>query len=365
MPKYCLIICLWLLWGGCKEKEEPEEQTGTPVFGVTGDFDGSSIKLTGGVNKYYMATDFLTDPYSIYVFGGELKKDNCTACGPSLKISVRNYTLNFPFTIDSSDIAGNYSYYNTLSALDTFYTVEYTAIPFGLGNASVTWDFGNAIFYAGEKTTIRYEDHGIYNISGTASFASNNCSSTLSQPVFLTPTRVGKHIDFNINYIDTLNLMFNSIPIDENAAVSWNFGDGNTSTGTIVTHQYTTTGLYKVCMMYIKGSDTMQYCKQVNTLDYTGCKSNYTFKSALFVDSLNLSKVIIDWKDEAGIKYSSANIKQPSTSSFKILSATNYGLNEKGQRTRQLEVQFSCIVSNGTTTHELKNMQGTIAVAYP
>lgn len=365
MPKYCLIICLWLIWGGCKEQEEPEEQTGSPVFEVTGDMDGNAIKFTGGINNYYMSTDFTTDPYSIYVFGGEFKKDNCEACGPSLKISVRNYTLNYPFTIDSSDIAGDYAYYNTLSAIDTFYKVEYNAFPSGIGNASMGWDFGNTIFYTGEKTTIRYEDHGIYYISGTASFASNGCSSTLTQPVYLTPTRVGKHTDFNVNYIDSHNLMFNSIPIDNNASVSWNFGDGNTSAGTIVNHQYAASGLYKVCMTYIKGADTMEYCKQVNTLDYIGCKSNFKFKSALLVDSLNLSRVIIDWKDEAGVKYSSADIKQPASSSFKILKATNYSLNEKGQKTRQLSVQFSCIVSNGTSTHELKNMQGTIAVAYP
>lgn len=109
----------------------------------------------------------------------------------------------------------------------------------------------------------------------------------------------------------------------------------------------------------------MQYCKNVNTLDVTACKANYRFNSSLTIDSLNLSKVIVEWKNEAGIIYSSANTRQGPQSSFRIIDAKNYTVNEKGQRTRQLTVQFNCTVSNGTATIELSNMHATIAVAYP
>jgi hypothetical protein len=364
MPNYCLILCVIVCLAACKEKQEPDDQTGTPVFELTGTVNNSAFRFSGGINHYYMAADHAADNYGVHIFSGEFRKDNCNSCGPSLKLSLRNYTTGFPFIIDSADRPGMYTYYYSIEPVDTDYTVFYRSASTGPGTPDLLWDFADGTTSTLPEMTVRYNQPGIYNVQLTAGYA-GGCVSTLPQPVFLTPTRVGKSTDFFVNNITQRRLMFNSIPVDESATVSWDFGDGQSGSGTITDHEYAAAGRYRVCMEMIKGPDTAQFCKNVNTGDFTECRANYTFQSALLIDSLNLSKITIDWKDEAGITYSSSLVRQPQTSFFRIVRAGEYAMNEKGQKTRQLTVEFSCIVSDGTTSLTLNNMKATIAVAYP
>jgi hypothetical protein len=361
---YVLIICFPIIWSSCKDREVPEEETGTPVFTLKGNAGSSSINIAAGVNNYYMSTDYSIDQYQVYTFKGELRKDNCNDCGPSLKVTLRNYTNQFPFDIEQADLPGEYKYYYGIAPVDSTYRIEFLSTSTGAGTATHAWDFGNGVTSAETHPVATYTAGGIYTITETTSYDSG-CTSSLSQPVFLTPTRIGKNIDFNVNPMDTFLLMFNSIPVDHGATITWDFGDTQTGSGAIIPHQYAASGIYKVCVLYIKGADTAQYCRNVNTEDVTSCKSNYRFNTSLSIDSLQLSKVTVEWKAENGVVYSSANIKQPAGSSFKIISAKPYTVNEQGQKTRQLTVEFNCTVSNGTGSIELSNMQAVIAVAFP
>lgn len=334
------------------------------MFTLKGNPGSGSIDLAAGVGNYYMATEYSKDQYQVYTFKGELRKDNCSDCGPSLKIMLRNYTYQYPFDITQADAPREYPYYYGVSPVDSLYTVSLLNTSTGTGTPAHSWDFGNSTGSAQQHPIVTFNTGGIYTFTSNEAY-SNGCSSTLAQPVFLTPTRVGKSIDFNVNYRDTHRLMFNVIPLDQSASISWDFGDSQTGTGAIDTHQYAASGIYKVCVLYVKGPDTAQLCQNVNTEDITACKANFKPYTSLAIDSLQLSKVTVEWRDESGVLYSSDKIRQPSTSKFKITEAKNYMENEKGQKTRQLTVEFNCTVSNGSSTIELNNMQGVIAIAYP
>lgn len=365
MQKYALIAILSLVsFGGCKEKETPPDITALPVFTISGLVNNVPLNLNAGVNGYYMSTSFDMAANNIYIFKGELKRNDCNGCGPSLSVYFRNYTSNPLFTMDSAIVKGDYPYYDQRNPIETYYKLHCYSSASGIGNAAISWNFGNNRFSTESNPIVAFPVAGIYPITCTAVFP-GGCFSELNQPVFLTPTRVGKTTDFTVNYPDTFTLLFNSIPVDPNAKVSWDFGDGQTAQGPIVQHTYTSGAMYKVCMEVIKGPDTMQLCKNVNTLDITKCKNNFSFNSELITDSLHLSHVVVEWKDANGIVYSSGNTAQNTASSFKVIAVGEYDKNELGQKTRKITALFNCSVSNGTSTIELKNVTGTFAVAYP
>jgi hypothetical protein len=367
MKKHSFIIFLFftLAITSCKTKEEPEDEVNisTPVFSAKGTIDGKTIDFAAGKSNYYMSTDFTVDKNNIYSFIGELKDPNCNTCA-SLKIIINNNAVGSAFSTDSFLRQNSYSYYNSLFPTKTYYKVTFQSLSTGTGTPTYTWDISNGNPLSDELITTKYTQGGTYNISLSSSY-SNGCSSSLTQPIYLSPSSVGSNIDFNVNYIDSHNVLFNSIPVEGVSDVSWDFGDANTASGSIVTHEYATTGLYKVCLSYLKDNDTFYYCKNVNTADFSGCKSNFSFNSQYIIDSLNLSAVTVQWTDETGHIYSSKNVPQNASDTFKILESIDFKLNEKGQKTRQLKIEFSCKVSDGTRVIELSNIAATIAVAYP
>lgn len=364
MHKYALIAIFYLAGlFSCKENDPPITDTKGPVFTFSGKANGVTVGFSAGLDNYYMSTSFELGSSNIYVFKGDLSRTDCSACGPSLSISFRNYTNQFPFNIDSSVTIGQYEFMNQLTPIETYYRLHCYSSATGIGTPSISWDFGNNRFSTESNPIVEFPVSGIFPISCMAVFP--GCFSELNQPVFLTPSRVGKSTNFTINYTDTHTLLFNSIPVANNANITWDFGDSNTAEGTIVKHTYTLSGIYKVCMQFIDGTDTMQLCKNVNTLDVTKCKVNYNFTSELITDSLHLSHVLVEWKNDLGEWYSSGAVEQPANSKFTVINVSDYQPNEKGGKTRKISILFSCLVSNGNQTIELKDVTTTIAVAYP
>jgi PKD repeat protein len=364
MFKSSWYFIILIVLAACKRGEEPIEQIGTPVFSVSGTIDGAPVNLTAGINNYFLFTNFSSDKRDITLFSGTLGPQQCEGCAPSLSIDIRNYTAASTYTIDSVDHQPRYFFYNTQKDIEPYYQLSCQAQPVGTGTPIISWDFGNNR-YSGETNPVaKFEQAGIYNVIGSAVFPSN-CFSVLSQPIYLTPTRVGKHTNFTVNYPDTHTLLFNSLPVDASALVNWDFGDGQQATGTIVAHTYATRGLYKVRMQYQKGSDTMVFCKNVNTLDFTSCTHNFDFRTAFVVDSLHLSHVVVKWRDASGTLYSSAGVEQPDYSYFKITEASDYVANEKGNPTRKYTFETTCRAANGTKVIELKKVKGIFGYAYP
>ena len=77
-----------------------------------------------------------------------------------------------------------------------------------------------------------------------------------------------------------------------------------------------------------------------------------------------LSAVTIDYQDETGI-YSSKFVDN-SNSTFTILKIEDYEVNENGEKTKKLTIEYDCILRKEGSGEE-KNITGTaeIAVAYP
>jgi hypothetical protein len=358
---------IWVLLGleSCVKHDEPPTSEGTPLFTAEGLANGSPFLFQGGINNYFMYTETKKLSYGLSGLEGRLGKKNCPEpCGPSLAIRFRNYTLQPNFKADSLLIPAQFSYYNEYNASHWVYALHTRQRSIGIGTPIYLWDFGNGYISSEAEPTAFFQNEGVYSVSYAGVYP-NNCYSSLFQTIYLTPSRVGKNTDFSVNYIDTFQLLFNSIPADASGQVNWNFGDGKTASGNIVKHTYTNSGMYKVCMELINGADTMLFCQNVNTLDITSCKSNYHFTTSRKLDSLQFKSVVVEWTDASGTVYSSANVDQIGGSSFTIRSVKPYVLNAQNQSTYMLDVSFHCKVSNGTQTIELKNVKGVFAVAVP
>lgn len=359
----CILIAIGLL-ASCKRGDEPVEQTGTPVFNINATVNGLPVNLTAGVNDYFLFTDYHFDSRDVAHFKGTLAPKACDGCGPALTIEIRNYRKGMPIQIDSIDHQPKYAFYNAQKDIESYYQLSCLAQANGIGTPVISWNFGNNRFSGETNPTVKFEQSGVYNVAGAAVFPSN-CFSILSQPIYLTPTRVGKNTNFTVNYPDTHTLLFNSLPVNPNAKVTWDFGDGQQGIGTIVSHTYAGRGLYRVCMEYQEGNDTLAFCKNVNTLDFNSCMFNYDYRTAYIVDSLHLSHVVVKWRDANGNVYSSDGVEQPEDSYFKITGADEYLLNDQQHATRKYTFELSCKAGKGNQTIHINKIKGVFGYAYP
>src|ERR1043166_5750988 len=165
--------------------------------------------------------------------------------------------------------------------------------------------------------------------------------------------------------MDAHSVLFNSVPVDSGKRVSWDFGDGAHEEGAIVSHQFLSAGIYKVCMAYPDQSSTPVICKNISTSDYNGCNANFHTEITEVKDALNLSTISVEWTDENGVVYSTAKVSGNTANAFRIIESSDYKLNDNGKPTRYLKVKFDAQLSDGAKLIQMKNMEAVVAVAMP
>lgn len=354
-----------ILLASCQPKEEPEDvliNTG-PVFYAKGLADGKMINLEAGINNYYMDASTQTDTSGLFIFSGNLQNKDCNTCGPSLKFILRNYTAGSSYSIDSALKTQRYDFYDKSVRYKTYYDAVFISQSAGNGSNTPLWDLGNGETFGGNEWRRRFKEPATYDITHSNSFSAG-CNSSITQRVTIPSESNGYFIDFNINYVDDSTVLFNTMPVDETMDISWDFGDGKVSTGAITKHTYETPGTYKVCMLVDKDSGDVSYCKNVNTSNFTACLSNFSYRVITINDYLQFSNISVEWRDETGKLYTSAQAKQNASSVFDIVEKSGYELNSKGEPTIKVKVKFTCQVSDGSTTIELRDVEAVIAVAY-
>lgn len=117
---------------------------------------------------------------------------------------------------------------------------------------SYSWSFGDGNTSSSMLTSHQYAAAGTYTVTLVVSRTSPACSDTESRVVNipLSPT-VNPPLNTCFSRFDartdtTLTVSFRARNIDTTATYSWNFGDGSTGTGRIVSHTYAASGVYVV-----------------------------------------------------------------------------------------------------------------------
>lgn len=349
-----------LLLAACKQKEPPVAFEDPAEFSISGSIDNNIMQFAAGSEGYYMQADYTLDS-SVYAFTGELRK-KCADCKESLRITLRNSELTPAGGPVDPAVTFNDRprYYLSATGRVNAYLVTFYSEPKGNGAVSHSWDFGDGTSSSLANPVKSFTPTGNYLVTYTSVFS--GCSSSIAYPVNLSASLEGANtIGFGYTYLggDTVLLLTDS----NYSNIAWEVNGATVSTNHELRIQVANNPS-KVTLKRFFAEDTIRSTKNIPPKNYLGCNANFSYTAESVNDPYNLSAVTIEWTDVNGHVYSSRNIKQRA-SSFRILSASGYLTNERGQRTHKLDLAFDCQLSDGQRTITLKNMRGTIAVAHP
>jgi PKD repeat protein len=364
-------LVLITVFTGCKKEEPPAAPAGDPVFTFTGMINGSPVSLSAGRNDYYMFTSYTLDMNGAYEFTGELKNKYCTSgCTNSLKISVIDYRQYSPTPtdIDTSLAVGNYAF-ATPAGGSTRYMTSFNS---QLANGTVqnnSWDFGDGITASTSSASINhiYTHPGMYMVTLTTT-STTSCISSISNLVKVG--QVGPYINalFTPTPVSGNQVNFSEGPSGGTApyTLSWNFGDGNTSTLSNPTNTYPAAGVY---LGSLTATDALgvtdTHFLNIPTVSTTNCSASFFSPSNTpLPNGLNLADVIIEWRDASGTLYTSYNNSQSASAKFKVSAVTAYSVNENGQPVTKIQAKISCLLFNGSNSIQLDNANIVFAVSH-
>jgi len=129
------------------------------------------------------------------------------------------------------------------------------------------WDFGDGNTSTQQNPSNQYVSDSSYYVCLTVTNSAG--SDTFCDSVIVTGTSTNPPPIANFSYVDNGGGSIAFTDQSQNVPTSWlwNFGDGNTSTQTNPSYQYTTDSTYIVCLTVTNGNGTATYC---DTLLITG-----------------------------------------------------------------------------------------------
>jgi len=351
-----------------KEAIPPTAVVGQPVFYFNGTVNGSNVSLQAGINNYYMYSSYTQDTVGVYNFTGNLQSVSTNK--NSIQITINDYKVlapNTPAVIDTSLVPACYSY-NMPGGNTTDYSVAFAPIiDSGVPSAPYIWTFGDGVISNAGTPTHIYTHPGDYNTSFDVQFIAG-CNTNISNVVKMgTPDAT-----INIRAIVVTNagggaLAFIAAFTGPAKSFLWNFGDGTRTitASSIATHTYANPGMYLLSLTITDNNNyTTTFNEYIVTALYTTeCVANYGTIITPLANPFSLSNVTINYTDVNGNVYTSNNASQPSTSTFQVLSVASYKNNLNNQTTKELKVQFNCMLYNGSNSIPASGI-AVIAVAY-
>ena len=372
--KYALQIVLTMLLAsvglssGCEEKPLPEEVIGEPVFNFEGELGSANVHLQAGVDDYYMFSDYQKDNQDVHIFTGEFSPLACEGCPESLRIGIRDFrkvATGGEIDILQALQEKTYSFRYEEQQIDIF-RVFFTHQ--GNPSNSFNWDFGDGSTSSDANPVHEYPDSLNAAQVCLQSTDPSGCTTNICNQINLADTTCKAdfihELDPQRSYVRFQAVASGKPPL----RYRWNFGDGFGASLGNPGYFYRTPGRYRVCLTITDANQcTNTICKNI-TADPALCENNFTYEvqRSSTPDPLQLSTVIVRWRDANGTVFRSDYQEQPSTSSFRILSSSLYDRNEKGEKTAMVELEVNCLLfaENGEKM-ELKNGKAVIAVAYP
>ena len=389
-PFFYKILIFSALLASC-QKIDVEPVDGTPIFSAAAEVDGVSKNWQAGVEDYYMFTEFEKDANDVYVFTGRLQRDSCNAgCGESLTIRVRDFqqVLQGNPDIETALKPGVYFFKNETTdslawVLDTsvFYQAGFDASASitPTGTALFNWNFGGLGAATGLSPAFDFAQLD-QPVPVTLSMTSNNvgCSSSQTRIVQKTTPNAnpcGVQI-FVENDSTGLGTIMTAVA-EGTAPFAYSWSNG--SVGQVIALPFNQQPQAAVTVTDALGSVSTsslsffsnpgslpQYCSAAFSYEVEEVMEMDSMLVFIPEDSLQFSKITIEYTDANGKLYRSNRQAQAGFSYFKILSTEDYDPNENGEKTKKLSIRFACRMWDGQGNFiEIKNGEAVIAVAYP
>ncbi len=333
----------------------PSTNFNTSLNGLAASFSNTSMNGTTYLWDFgdgNTSTD--PNPMHIYTMGGAytVTLTATNACGSVTHVDNITFA-NLPVTSFAADITSGCG---PLS-------VQFTDMSTG-GLTTWAWSFpgGTPSTSTDQNPLVTYSTPGTYNVTlvGTNSTGSNTSNQTAFIEVLSEPS-----VSFTQN-VDILTVNFNNTSTNA-FSYSWDFGDGNTSTGLSPTHIYANDGSYTVTLTATNacGSITTTQVVNVSSLPAAGFGSNVTQGCAsLVVEFMDLSSANADgwsWSFPGGTPSTSTDqnptisYDAPGTYNVTLVASNAAGNNSITQTSYIIvenvpDVSFGTNVSNLTAT---------------
>ncbi|HTF04291.1 MAG TPA: PKD domain-containing protein [Bacteroidia bacterium] len=353
-----------VLYSGCKKEEVPSG-SGSPVFYATGTMDGAAFTIKAGVDHYYMFSSFASNTADLYTFSGSLHRENCAApCPSGLSVYVNDYAVHTSqqTNINTALQPGMYNF--SLPAISGN-TIQFFAEPEGDTGYTYSWDFGDSQTSQLENPSHTYATGGLHTVCLTITGLSTSTVSMFCDTLYVgtSPCMNG---DFETDPFGLLDsIIFIPTVTGGTAPYTWfwNFGDGFTATTDTAYHRYFSAGV-RTARVVITDNNLCSIIvrRNVKTPSFQSCVSNFTWQTG---SSTDFSAVIVEWTDSTGNIYTSADPQQPGSSTFEIISVSDYEINQQQQRTKKVHMRVNCTLYNGANSILLENTDIVFAIAYP
>ena len=372
MLRQALILFVLLIAYSCSEIQIPEPTNGEPIFFIETFKDGSPLKLTAGVEDFYMYADHELDAFDVYVHTSTVAK--VEPGEEKFELRIRSHTKSNGLVPDiRKSITGMEYKYKEPSISESFAGLKFIPIVSGSGPFIYLWDFGDGSSSMEESPVHRYDHPGFYKITLTVSNASG-CNSSVVNVVDMFNFTLGNLDECNADFTHTSqginSIQFNSVNQTADNYY-WDFGDGSSSFSQNPLHNYSGSGTFKVMHTTYRQSDSCVAEMYRNVLAGSGsgsCIANFNIERITTgtPDSLALSRITVVYTDKLGEEFRSDNLHQDEDSYFRIISVDDYIENEKGHPSLKYSCEFGCKLANANGSREivLTKSIGNLALSY-
>ena len=374
-----------ILFSQCKKIEIVPDTEGTPVFFVNLDTGATNpLVFAAGLDDYYLYTAFEQGTDGVYTFIGEFRKEtNQTDSIASLRFEIRDREA-FPPQVDINQALSipSYSFFNenTEVETDTIFTANFTlsnamdGCLLNLLPSDFHWDFGDGSDTFGFTPSHVYENNVSRIVKLTVDLG-NNEEAVFEQTI---------HFDSSISPCsleiqDTMIFMQNDPYIELSAfpgggvaPYSYLWQDGSTASiyGQLLQDTFASI-FYSVTVMDNAGCTISASGNIATNVEFAVCIPGFVYETAILIDTIpfnntQLSTVTIIYIDENGKEFRS-DLQTQNTAFFTIQNVENFTDNENGEKTKKMDVGFSCeLFSNeGLPSINVPSGSGIIGIAYP
>ncbi len=367
MTQKVLGLLLVLFWAACKS-DDPYSTEDPPYFVLH--YTASNLPeqtVTAGLDSIYLFTDYSIGHDDVVTCVGTFAQVQCLddTCAGRLSFEFRNTKIGQVALPDSIFRLGEHSFKTTQpSAGQTIYRTTFRADT-TFGYTDFLWLFQNQYSAQGSVTTFDFNSSSDSARVELQATRNNGPESRVQRQIsFFGPVTAFPSVDLLISPQPTdyrIEAISSGSPI---SGLSWNNG-----IALPVFEDTLLQSTYMVTALNFSGSTATASLQGLSPdPGTTQGTANFTHTTTLLTlppDTLQFGTVTIQWTDDNRKIWRSDQGPQQANSTFKVLETKLYELNEQGQPTWQMQVDFTCILYNQNGQHIPFVGKGLIAVAHP
>lgn len=360
------LMALVLLWAACKKADIPDSAFNTPVFSVTYDTQGVSDPVTtAGVANVYLFTDFTVDNQQVVCKGSFADSDCPDADCPGTLTFEFKRSYSDSFSPDSVFHLGGYSFQSPdTTASQTVLRASFFAVnPDNYDTYS--WRINDEDKGQGPEIVVDFADISVTpKLVELTAQRNTGLQSVVRRKVSLnassgnnTFATVNISVSQDSQFIFRLLASTLGFPYD---SLTW-----NTFVTDTVIHEDMLQPFYSVTVLDTTGNQCTASLEGLTPNDLPVQTANFSFDVENISIPVQDGEVAIEWIDADGVAWRSDGGIQETTAFFGVSESEKYEVNEKGQQTRKMRVEFNCRLYNPNGGGRDFSGSGVIAVAHP